>query len=56
MKNRNRYKQKRRVWVNDWLKQHTEKGHYYIVQELRLWDSAGLFGKEMFQFLLSVSG
>ena len=56
MKNRTRYKQKRRVWVNDWLKQHTEKGHYYIVQELRLWDSAGLFGKEMFQFLLSVSG
>ena len=37
MKNGKKYKQKRRVWVNEWLKQPSEKGHYNnIVQELRL--------------------
>ena len=42
MKNRKKDKQKRRVWVNEWLKQRTEKGHYNnIVQELKLLDSAG---------------
>ena len=42
MKNRKKYKQKRRVWVNEWLKQRSEKGHYNnIVPELRLWDNAG---------------
>ena len=41
MKNRKKYKQKRRVWVNEWLKQPSEKGHYNnIVQELRLWGNA----------------
>ena len=42
MKNRKKYKQKRRVWIKEWLKQRSEKGHYNnIAQELRLWDSAG---------------
>ena len=42
MKNRKKYRQKRRVWVNKWLKQRSERGHYSsIVQELRLCDSTG---------------
>ena len=41
MKNRKKDRPKRRVWVKEWLMQHSEKGHYNkIVQELRLWDSA----------------
>ena len=42
IKNRKKYREKRRACVKEWLKQRSEKGHYNnIVQELRLWDSAG---------------
>ena len=42
IKNRKKYREKRRACGKEWLKQRSEKGHYNnIVQELRLWDSAG---------------
>lgn len=44
LKLKTKYKQRRnrRVWVKEWLMQRSEEGSYNnIVQELRLWDSAG---------------
>ena len=42
MKYRKKYRQKKRVWVNEWMKQRSERDHYNnIMQELRFWDSAG---------------
>ena len=42
IKNRKKYREKRRACGKEWLKQRSEKGHYNNnVQELRLWDSAG---------------